>query len=125
MFNYQLPTTNNLVAKLAHFTAKYLPAYKAAATYVLIKHPIRHHLYICRENSTNQSLLFKTNPIFRKPKMNVTYFTKKDYENVPLRGRRENKPKQTQFQTGHKGANSPTSTGRNNTGGCKGALQRV
>jgi len=31
-------------------------------------------------------------------KMNVNAFLQKDYENVPLRRRGENKPKQTQFQ---------------------------
>ena len=38
-----------------------LPAYKAADIYV----PIRH-LYICRERSTNQPFLRKTNPISEK-----------------------------------------------------------
>ena len=37
MFNYQLPTTNNLVAKLAHFVivSKYLRAYKAPVNCLL------------------------------------------------------------------------------------------
>ncbi len=37
----------------------------------------------------------KPNP--RKAKMNLTFYSTKDYENVPLRWRRENKPNQTQF----------------------------
>jgi hypothetical protein len=72
--------------------ATYLPAYNAAATYVLIKHPIRHHLYNCRENSTNHPVLFKTNPISEKTKMNISAFYTNGYENNRLRRHSENKP---------------------------------
>jgi hypothetical protein len=44
----------------------------------------------------------KTNPIkpnFLTPKMNLTFFSAKDYENERLSRRRENKPNQTQFQS--------------------------
>ncbi len=37
-------------------------------------------------------------PNFRKAKMDVSLYVIKDYENVPLRRRGENKPKQSQFQ---------------------------
>ena len=37
---------------------------------------------------------------FRKAKMNLNFYLTKDYENVPLRRRGENKPNQSQFQTG-------------------------
>ena len=47
---------------LRAYKALYLRAYKAPDIYV----PIRH--YICRELSTNQPFLCKTNPIFRIPK---------------------------------------------------------
>jgi len=33
--------------------------------------------------------------------MNLNFYLTKDYENVPLRRRGENKPNQTQLQTGH------------------------
>ncbi len=38
-------------------------------------------------------------PNFRKAAMFVNFYLTKDYENVPLRRRGENKPNQTQFQT--------------------------
>jgi HD-like signal output (HDOD) protein len=104
----------------------YLRAYKASAIYVPIRHLIRHRLYICRENSTNQPSLFKTNPIFRKAKMNISAVDTNGYENSRLGRHNENKPNsnpnkpnsnpikankmskqtqykpnQTQFQTGH------------------------
>ncbi len=62
-----------------HRESSYLPAYKAADIYV----PIRH-LYICREPSTNQPFLCKTNPILSAVgglQMNVNIYTRKDYEN--------------------------------------------
>jgi len=44
--------------------------------------------------------------------MSLNFYLTKDYENVPLRRRGENKPKQTQFQTRSefipKGAEIPT-----------------
>jgi len=55
------------------------------------------------ENKSNWTLgenKPKTNPIkanFRKAKMNVNFYLTKDYKNVPLRRRGENKPNQTQF----------------------------
>ncbi len=53
---------------------------------------------------------------FRKAKMNVNFYSTKDYENERLSRLRENKPNQTQFQKGHlccsaercKSANRPT-----------------
>jgi hypothetical protein len=83
-----------------------LPAYKAAATYVLIKHPIRHYLYNCRENSTNQPFLCKTNPISWKPKMNVNKVLTRDYENETLGRRGKNKPNQTQSNPISKGVST-------------------
>ena len=38
-----------------------------------------------------------TNPIPEKPKMKLNFYSTKDYENVRLSRRRENKPKQTQL----------------------------
>ncbi len=38
-------------------------------------------------------------PNFRKARMNLNFYSTKEYENVPLRRRGENKPNQTQFQT--------------------------
>jgi len=53
---------SSLFTKLTSCKALYLRAYKAPDIYV----PIRH--YICREPSTNQLFLCKTNPISKKPK---------------------------------------------------------
>jgi len=72
-----------------------LPAYKAAVLYV----PIRH--YICREPSTNQPFLCKTNPILSAVgglQMNVSIFLQKDYENKSNRTLGQNKPNQSQFK---------------------------
>ncbi len=66
-----------------------LPAYKAADIYV----PIRH--YICRESSTNQPFLCKTNPILSAVgglQMNVNIYNTTDYENIWQRRVRKNKP---------------------------------
>jgi len=43
----------------------------------------------------------KTKPISERAKMDVNSLVTKDYENVPLCRRGENKAKQSQFQTGH------------------------
>jgi hypothetical protein len=51
-----------------NYLRAYKAPYKVAAIYVLIKHLTRHHLYNCRENSTNHPLLFETNPISEKVK---------------------------------------------------------
>jgi hypothetical protein len=77
-----------------------LRAYKAADIYV----PIRH--YICRESSTNQPFLCKTNPILSAVgglqmnvmsavgglQMNVNSLITMDYENKSDRTLGENKP---------------------------------
>jgi len=66
-----------------------LPAYKAADIYV----PIRH--YICREPSTNQPFLCKTNPILSAVgglQMNVSSIITKYYENKSNWTLGENKP---------------------------------
>jgi hypothetical protein len=71
------------------FLSNYLPAYKAADIYV----PIRH--YICREPSTNQPFLCKTNPILSAVgglQMNVYPYNTTDYENKSNRTLGENKP---------------------------------
>jgi len=50
-------------------------------------------LYICRESSTNHPFFCKTNPIFTRPKTNLTPYNKRIYENfMPLRTMK-NKPK--------------------------------
>jgi hypothetical protein len=76
----------------AYYLCAYKAPYKAAATYVLLKHLIRHHLYICRENSANNPILFKTNPISEMPKMNISAVVTNGYENNRLGRRGENKP---------------------------------
>jgi hypothetical protein len=43
----------------------------------------------------------KTNPIPEKPKMNLNFYSTKDYENDNIFRLPENKPNQTQFQTGY------------------------
>jgi hypothetical protein len=65
------------------------PAYKASDIYV----PIRH--YICRESSTNQLFLCKTNPIFSAVgglQMNVKSYNTADHENIANWTLGENKP---------------------------------
>jgi hypothetical protein len=71
--------------------------------YVLIKHPIRHLLYNCRENSTNHPFLFKTNPISEKTKMNVSAVKTNGYENNRLRRRGQNKPNSNPIKANFKG----------------------
>jgi hypothetical protein len=91
-----------------HREPNYLRAYKAfslSSSYVLIK----HHLYNCRENSTNHPILFKTNPISERPKMNITSYMTKHYENERLRGRGQNKPNSNPNK-----ANLPTPSGETN-----------
>jgi hypothetical protein len=80
------PMNNLTIHK--HREPNYLPAPKAADIYV----PIRHHLYNCRENSTNHPILFKTNPISERPKMNAKSFNTVNYENIANCELCENKP---------------------------------
>jgi len=54
-------------------------------------------LYICREPSTNQPLFTQNKPNFQKPKMNVSIFLQRAYENKSNCTLGENKPNQTQF----------------------------
>jgi len=50
-------------------------------------------LYICRESSTNHPFFCKTNPIFTRPKTNLTPYNKRIYENfMPIRTMK-NEPK--------------------------------
>jgi len=72
-----------------HRESSYLPAYKAADIYV----PIRH--YICRESSTNQPFLCKTNPILSAVgglQMNVNPYSTTEYENKSNWTLGQNKP---------------------------------
>ena len=62
--------------------------------YPLIYVPIRH-LYICREASTNQPFLCKTNPISEKAQMNLKIFVTRNYENISDWTLGENKPNQS------------------------------
>ena len=57
----------------------------------------RNLLYICREPSTNPPLFMQNKPNLRNAQINTSSCLTKDYANVRLHGRRENKPKQTQF----------------------------
>jgi hypothetical protein len=71
---------NPTLAHFRHFSSLFtnLPAYKAADIYV----PIRH--YICREPSTNQPFLCKTNPILSAVgglQMNLKFCSKMAYKN--------------------------------------------
>jgi len=71
---------NLTLAHFRHFSSLFtnLPACKAADIYV----PIRH--YICRESSTNQPFLCKTNPILSAVgglQINLNPYITKDYEN--------------------------------------------
>jgi len=63
-----------------------LPAYKAAYSYV----PIRH--YICRESSTNQLLFMQNKPNVKDAQMNLSAFIKMTYENTSNWTFGENKP---------------------------------
>ena len=72
------------------------------ATYVLIKHPIRHHLYICRERSTNHPFLCKTNPILIRAKINLTLYIKKIYGNFTRLRTMKNKPNTNPIRTQNK-----------------------
>jgi len=47
--------------------------------------------------ATRETVLCKTNPISVKPKVNVSSFLTKDYENESAFRVQENKPNQTQF----------------------------
>jgi len=83
---------------LPAYKALYLRAYKAPDIYVPIRPyiyvPIRH-LYICRETSTNQLILCKTNPILSAVgglQMNVSIFLQMAYENKSNWTLGENKP---------------------------------
>ena len=87
------------------FVFSFLPLMSLRAnTYV----PIRHHLYNCRESSTNQTFIMQNKANFRKSQMNVSSVLTKDYENRTLGERGKNKanskpikpntnPIQTQF----------------------------
>jgi len=101
---------NPTLAHFRHFNSlfTYLPAYKAAVIYVPISHlssacPVRvlftlmgsSPLYICRESSTNQLILCKTNPISER-QMNIIPYNTKDYENKSNWTLGQNKPIQTQ-----------------------------
>jgi len=82
---------NPTLAHFRHFSSLLTPspAYKAANIYV----PIRH--YICRESSTNQLFLCKTNPIFSAVgglQMNVKSYNTADHENIANWTLGENKP---------------------------------
>jgi len=75
---------------IVDFRSIYLPAYKAAVIYVPIS-----HLYICREPSTNQLFLCKTNPILSAVgglQMNVSIYYTKVYKNETAFRRGKNKP---------------------------------
>ncbi len=50
------------------------------------------HLYICREPSTNQLLFMQNKPNFQKSQMNVSIFSKTDYENISDWTLGQNKP---------------------------------
>ncbi len=50
--------------------------------------------------SPNKQTQFKPN-FFKSPKMNVNLYVIEDYENETALRPQKNKPKQTQFQTGH------------------------
>ena len=82
---------NPTLAHFRHFSSLFtnLSAYKAADIYV----PIRH--YICRESSTNQPFLCKTNPILSavgRLQMNVSIYNTMDYENISDWTLGQNKP---------------------------------
>jgi len=92
---------NPTLAHFRHFGSLFtnLPAYKAAVIYV----PIRH--YICRESSTNQLFLCKTNPILSAVgglQMNVSIFSKMAYENIANWTLGQNKPKTNPIQSQNK-----------------------
>ncbi len=80
MFNYQLPTTNNLVVKLAHFiiASKYLRAYKAPST--TVERPLQIDPFM--QNKAN----------FRKSQVNVKSLHTVVYENKSNWTLGENKP---------------------------------
>jgi len=92
---------------------------KYAIRYTRIENPIIYvpirHLYICRERSTNQPFLCKTNPIPEKPKMNTNIFITKDYENEPPSGPK----KQTQTNPISKASAVADSKGGNASTGKK------
>ena len=46
---------------------------------------------------TNYDLIMQNKPNFRKAKMNLNFYSQKDYENKPAFGVQKNKPKQSQF----------------------------
>ena len=49
-------------------------------------------LYICRESSTNQLIFIQNKPNFRKPKMNLSAYSKISYNNKCNWTLGENKP---------------------------------
>ena len=68
--------------------------------------PIRH-LYICRELSTNQPFLCKTNPILSAVgglQMNLSILSKMTYDNKSNWTLGQNKPNQTQFKPNFRNA---------------------
>ena len=80
---------SSLFTNLPAYKALYLRAYKAPDIYV----PIRH--YICREPSTNQPFLCKTNPILsavRGLQMNVSNVKTMNYEKLDTWLSGKNKP---------------------------------
>ena len=71
-----------------------LPAYKAAYSYV----PIRH--YICRESSTNHLLFMQNKPNFQDAQMNLSSILTKNYENESVWTLGENKPNSNPIKAG-------------------------
>ena len=67
-----------------------------------IKEPLK--AYPKAKGSTNFNKLFKTNPITKRPKMNINKVLTKGYENIRPRSRGKNKPNQTQFKPNYKKA---------------------
>ena len=93
-----------------HFSSLFtnLPAYKAPDIYVPISHlatcvcQLSSALYICREISTNQPFLCKTNPILSAVgglQMNLNSLATMNYQNfIPLAGQK-NKPNSNPIQS--------------------------
>ena len=67
------------------------------------QYAIRYFFYSprCTLYAIRYKLIMQNKPNFRKAKMNVNFYSTKDYENVPRRRTRKNKPNQTQSPRPH------------------------
>jgi len=95
--NYQLRTTNSFLKKQSQFL-EYSNEHKSYYDKALRQFPPPRTLQKQSQNKPNSNPI---KPNFRNAKMNLKFYSTKDYENEPrlrtLAKQTQNKPNQTQF----------------------------